>query len=383
MTYVPTVLFVDDDVDLTAGLRLMLRKERFRVLTCNSPFEALEILAREPIDVVVSDDQMPLMSGAELLAKLRDEYPDVVRILLTGQTDIKRAVNAVNDASVFRFLLKPCDRPFLVATIEAALASGMSLPPARLEEQRVFEEELSQLWLAHQPIYERNGSVAGFELLMRSSSPSFRGPEQLIAMASLLERSADLDRSVGNRAVYAAEALGDRLLFVNVDPPSLGRDDLFAPLLPQAHHIVLEITERDARGEKKQLEARIRELKEMGFRVAVDDLGSGYAGLNSVVELSPDIVKLDMELIRDVDQSFVKRRLVHSLCDAAEDLGIKVVAEGIERLAELDATFEAGCHYFQGYLLGRPGRDPVSLAWPRSSRSARPPARSHSWLPGI
>ena len=168
MTHVPTVLFVDDDVDLTAGLRLMLRKERFRVLTCNSPFEALEILAREPIDVVVSDDQMPVMSGAELLAKLRDEYPDVVRILLTGQTDIKRAVNAVNDASVFRFLLKPCDRPFLVATIEAAFASGISLPPARLEEQRIFEEELSQLWLAHQPIYQRNGSVAGFELLMRN-----------------------------------------------------------------------------------------------------------------------------------------------------------------------------------------------------------------------
>jgi EAL domain-containing protein (putative c-di-GMP-specific phosphodiesterase class I) len=271
----------------------------------------------------------------------------------------------VNDASVFRFLLKPCDPGFLVSTLEAAFASG---PPPRVgmeEEQRLFDDALSQMWLAHQPIYDRIGDIAGFELLLRSAAPGFRGPEPLLAMASALERTAELERFFSRHALAIAEALSERLVFINVDPPALGRDDLFAPLVPHAHHVVLEITERDERGDPLLLARRIRALKELGFKVAVDDLGSGYAGLNAVVDLAPDIIKLDMQLIRDVHQSFVKQRLIRSVCDAAHDLGIEVVAEGIERLEELDATFDAGCHYFQGYLLGRPAKEPATAAWPR------------------
>jgi EAL domain-containing protein (putative c-di-GMP-specific phosphodiesterase class I) len=361
----PTVLFVDDDVDLTKTLALTLRRERFRVLTANSGADALEVLSRRPIDVVVSDDQMPAMTGSELLARVRASWPSVVRILLTGQTDIRRAASAVNDANVFRFLLKPCDPGFLVSTLEAAFAASPPPVACKEDEQRQFDDALSQMWLAHQPIYDRAGDVAGFELLLRSASTSFRGPEPLLAMASALQRTAELERSFSRRALVIAEVLAERLVFINVDPPALARDDLFTPLVPHAHHIVLEITERDERGDPLQLARRIRALKGLGFKVAVDDLGSGYAGLNAVVDLAPDIVKLDMKLIRDVHQSFVKQRLIRSVCEAAHDLSIKVVAEGIERLEELDATFDAGCHYFQGYLLGRPAREPARATWPR------------------
>lgn len=365
-----SVLFVDDDVDLTRGIALALRREPFRVLTSNDPIEALQIVARESVDVVVSDDQMPQMGGAELLSALRGSHPHVVRILLTGQTDIRRAATAINDAGVFRFLLKPFDRALLVATLSAAFSTADALAPIdRREEELRFDAALEHLWMAQQPIYDRTGHVAGFELLMRSAAPDFGGPEHLIGMAKVLDRSVELDRSVGDRAVFAAAALVDHLIFVNVDPPSLSRGELFTPLLPHARHIVLEITERDARGEPKALARRIAELKALGFKVAVDDLGSGHAGLNSVVDLSPDIVKLDMNLIRDVDESFVKQRLVRSVCDAARDLSIRVVAEGIERVAELDATYDAGCDYFQGYLLGRPAREPVVARWPRAAPS--------------
>lgn len=361
----PTVLFVDDDVDLTKTLALSLRRERFHILTANSGAAALEVLSSRSVDVVVSDDQMPAMTGSELLARIRASWPNVVRILLTGQTDIRRAASAVNDASVFRFLLKPCEPGFLVSTLEAAFAAAPTRDVGKEEEQRLFDDALSQLWLAHQPIYERSGDVAGFELLLRSASPSFRGPEPLLAMATALGRTAELERTFSRRALVIAEALAERLVFINVDPPALAREDLFVPLVPHAHHIVLEITERDERGDPLELARRIRALKALGFKVAVDDLGSGYAGLNAVVDLAPDIVKLDMQLIRDVHQSFVKQRLIRSVCEAAHDLSIKVVAEGIERLEELDATFEAGCHYFQGYLLGRPAREPTQAAWPR------------------
>lgn len=363
-----TVLFVDDDVDLTRAIALALRREPFRVLTTNDPLEALRIVAAQPVDVVVSDDRMPSMCGAELLAAIRARHPHIVRILLTGQTDIRRAATAINDAEVFRFLLKPFDRALLVATLAAALSTAEPLARAELREDSLrFDAALEQLWLAHQPIYDRAGRVAAFELLMRSAAPDFRGPEHMIGMAKVLERCVELDRSVGDRAECAAENLREHLVFVNVDPPSLARSDLFTPLLPHAQHVVLEITERDALGEPGVLAQRIGELKALGFKVAVDDLGSGHAGLNSVVDLSPDIVKLDMGLVRGVDGSFVKRTLVRSVCEAARNLSIQVVAEGIETLAELDATFEAGCDYFQGYLLGRPSREPVGLGWPRGA----------------
>lgn len=382
----PTVLFVDDDTDLTKTIALTLRKERFQTITANSAAAALEVLRTRHVDVVVSDDQMPITSGAELLTKVRATWPSVVRILLTGQTDIRRAANAVNDASVFRFLLKPCEPHLLLSTLEAAFASSQwqadalasplsgVRPAVQEEDATAFDDALAHLWLAHQPIYGREGDVAGFELLLRSAAEGFRGPEALLEMANLLDRKADLERSVGRRALVAAQTLSDRLVFVNVDPPSLARDDLFEPLVPHAHHVVLEITERDERGDPFELARRIKRLKSMGFKVAVDDLGSGYAGLNAVVDLAPDIVKLDMKLIRDVHQSFVKQRLIRSVCEAAGDLGISVVAEGIERLEELDATFDAGCDLFQGYLLGRPAREPLAATWPRLHRE--PSARS-------
>jgi len=370
---VRTVLFVDDDDDVTRGLALALRRERFRTLTTSSPEEALRIVECETVDVIVSDDQMPNISGSELLARVRAAHPDIVRILLTGQTDIRRAASAVNEAGVFRFLLKPYDRTLLVETLHMAFASAESLYTRdRFENARVFDGALERLWLAHQPIFGRDGRVVGFELLMRSSCPEFRSPEHVIALAKVLDRGIELDRSIGRRAASVAEALRDRLLFVNVDPPSVWRDELFAPLLPHAHHVVLEITERDARGDAAKMATRILELKKLGFMVAVDDLGAGHAGLNAVVELMPDIVKLDMTLIRDVDQSYVKRRLVRSVCEAARDLGIRVVAEGVERIEELDTTFDAGCDYFQGYLLGRPCREPAYGTWPRAAPRVPP-----------
>ncbi|MBL8742521.1 MAG: response regulator, partial [Myxococcales bacterium] len=141
----PTVLFVDDDADLTRSIALALRRAPFRTLTTNAPEAALALLASEHVDVVVSDDQMPGMSGAELLTVVRSRYPSLMRILLTGQQDIRRAMNAVNDASVFRFLLKPCDTQSLVATVEAALAAKAELAPEPGHDGKLLDDWIGQL----------------------------------------------------------------------------------------------------------------------------------------------------------------------------------------------------------------------------------------------
>jgi hypothetical protein len=101
---------------------------------------------------------------------------------------------------------------------------------------------------------------------------------------------------------------------------------------------------------------RISALRELGFRIAVDDLGAGYAGLTSFARLRPEIVKLDMSLIRGVDQDPTRQHLIRSLNGACRDLGIRVVAEGVETKEERDTLVALGSNLLQGYLFSKPAR---------------------------
>ena len=92
----------------------------------------------------------------------------------------------------------------------------------------------------------------------------------------------------------------------------------------------------------------------MGFRIAVDDLGAGYAGLTSFAVLDPDIVKVDMNLVRGIESSAVKRRLVSSVVSLCREMEMMLVAEGVETAAERDVLSDLGCDLFQGFLFARP-----------------------------
>ncbi len=137
------------------------------------------------------------------------------------------------------------------------------------------------------------------------------------------------------------------------DPELMDRS---APLSRVAARVVLEVTERTALEEVSGIEARVEQLREMGFRLAVDDLGAGYAGLASFARIEPDVVKLDMSLVRGVDVSPLKQSVVRSVVGLSAELGIDVISEGIELPAERDALAALGCHLFQGYLFGKPER---------------------------
>lgn len=101
---------------------------------------------------------------------------------------------------------------------------------------------------------------------------------------------------------------------------------------------------------------RIAKLRELGFRIALDDLGSGYAGLTSFALLEPEFVKLDMSLVRDVHQSATKRKIIGAMVRLCHDMGKQIVAEGVESREERDALVECGCDLLQGYLFAKPGR---------------------------
>lgn len=115
------VLLVDDDIRVVDGLKRELRKEPYDVLTAISAAEALEKLSHEPVDVIVSDQQMPGMSGLDLLAIVSRDYADIVPMVLTGHATLQMAVRAINEGLIYRFFVKPCNQADLAASIRHAL----------------------------------------------------------------------------------------------------------------------------------------------------------------------------------------------------------------------------------------------------------------------
>ena len=148
-TMQPKVLFVDDEPHVIEALRRVLQKAPYEILTASSADEALYILAQAAVDVIVSDERMPGMSGSEFLATVRHTYPDTVRILLTGHASLEAAVRAINEGEVYRFLTKPCNEGDLTLAIEHALQRKESMvasqqPLAGAERQSAPLHELEQ-----------------------------------------------------------------------------------------------------------------------------------------------------------------------------------------------------------------------------------------------
>jgi len=168
----------------------------------------------------------------------------------------------------------------------------------------------------------------------------------------------DLGRAIRLAATEPAHRMPEgAMLFVNLHTQDLLDENLFDPEMPiarMANRVVLEITERSSLHAIRDVQARIARLRAMGFRIAVDDLGAGYAGLTSFAQLEPEVVKLDMSLVRGVHAQPTKQTLVRTMITMCRELGMQVVAEGIETPDERDAIVEAGCDLLQGYLFARP-----------------------------
>jgi EAL domain-containing protein (putative c-di-GMP-specific phosphodiesterase class I) len=126
---------------------------------------------------------------------------------------------------------------------------------------------------------------------------------------------------------------------------------------------VLEITERAALEEVGNVRSRIATLRELGYRIAIDDLGAGYSGLASFAQLEPEAVKFDMFLVRDVHREPTKRKLLQSMMTLFREMGKLVIAEGVETPEERDTLAEIGCDLMQGYLFARPGKPFPEVRW--------------------
>ncbi len=370
------VLLVEDDPIVRLAYMKVLRTSGLDLETACDGVEALEKVRGGSFDAVVSDINMPRLSGIEFLRALRELSLDVPVVLVTGGPALETAVRAV-EYGAYRYLTKPVDIEALASTVRGAAEAGQrarerrslpsqaAMPPLvaaseEIDTAQTFEDSLAQLWVAFQPIVDwRRRQIYGYEALVRSDGP-FARPSDLLSAAEKLSRLTDLGRLIRRKvAAHAAACPPGALLFVNLHARDLEDPELLdrtSPLGQVAHDVVLEVTERTALEEVSDISTRVGQLREMGYRLAVDDLGAGYAGLASFARIEPDVVKLDMSLVRGVDVSPLKQSVVRSVVGLAQDLGIEVVSEGIEAAAERDALADLGCRLFQGYLFGKPER---------------------------
>jgi EAL domain-containing protein (putative c-di-GMP-specific phosphodiesterase class I) len=207
-----------------------------------------------------------------------------------------------------------------------------------------------------QPIWDlRSHATVGYEALSRFPILG-RGPAEVFADACDLGIGIEVELDAVARSLEIMSRLpACAYLAINVGPATLADPrlaELVALLRPE--QTVLEITEHERIEDYPGLLSSLRGLSAMGVRLAIDDVGTGFAGFERILRLEPDILKLDRVLVRDVDSSPEKQAMVAGLLAFAEQVGITVVAEGVETAGERTALANLGVHHAQGYLLARP-----------------------------
>ena len=198
--------------------------------------------------------------------------------------------------------------------------------------------------------------IFGYEALARGVMRSLRSPEVMFDVAAEADLVWELSRLCRSRAIEGIDARlrDNELLFINVDPHDFSDPAFNEHEVKYPHRVVIEITERTAIKDYPKFRERLKAFREKGFRFAVDDAGSGYAGLGSIANLEPDFIKLDISLINAIDTNFIKQNLVETMVRFANDHGAMVIAEGVERAEEFKTVKELGVHLVQGFFLHRP-----------------------------
>jgi EAL domain-containing protein (putative c-di-GMP-specific phosphodiesterase class I) len=370
------VLLIDDDFSVRKMHAKVLSRAGFSIEASASGAHALGLVERGlRVGAIVTDLHMPGIDGLSFMRAVRKVDLDVPVIVVTGYPSLESAVRVIEYGG-FRYLTKPAPATELVGAVRSAVSMHrLALLKRRALElyeserwhfgdraglEATFEQAIDQLWMAFQPIVNyRKREIIGYEALVRSTHPQLGTPGPLIGAAERLGRVGELGQRIRRHVADAVIAAPiETSIFVNMHSADLNDDTLYSKssaLYACAPRVVLEITERSSLERVSDVKSRAEALKQLGYKLAIDDLGAGYAGLSSFSQIDPDIAKLDMSLVRDIDNSPQKQKIVRSMLQVCtQELGVSVVCEGVETVAERDVLDELGSEALQGYLFGRP-----------------------------
>jgi EAL domain-containing protein (putative c-di-GMP-specific phosphodiesterase class I)/AmiR/NasT family two-component response regulator len=380
------VVLIDDEPANLALLMQLLRRKGLRNLHAISDSrQALTYVSDNDPDLVLLDLQMPGIDGYELLAALREQAAgSYLPVLVLTADTTHQAINRALDLGARDFVTKPFDIDEVTLRVRNLLETkelhntlrhhNISLRRQLGDFERAAESEeevrqavldrvsgvlaTGEIAMVFQPIVQIPGdNVVGCEALARFHQQPRQGPDRWFADAERVGLGIQLELlAVANALARLPELPAQMFMAVNVSPPTALAVELHH-LLDQVdgERIVLELTEHVPVEDYEAVDAGLSELRRRGVRLASDDTGAGYAGFRHLLGLSPDIIKLDISLSRDIDQDPVRRALAGALVAFARDVHAQVIAEGVENSRELNTLGGLNVPWLQGFHLGRPG----------------------------
>ncbi|MGZ8566079.1 MAG: EAL domain-containing protein [Actinomycetota bacterium] len=382
------VLVADDEPALRGALADLLAQEDHVLLVgaAADADEAIDLASRERPDVALVDVKMPAGGGARAAREIQRISPDTRVIALSAFEDrptvlemlragaVGYLVKGTGAEEIVRSILRVADggtslSSEVVGGIVAELASQLRREEiereafeARRHEIRRFTEG-EGLSMVFQPIMHlETRALVGVEALARFRSIPLRPPQDWFAEAVNLELGVLLELAAIRQAIAALPRVPPgAYLSVNCSHRTAPAPELAELLEPVGPRIVVEITEHEAIDDYDQLSVSLDRLRQLGVRIAIDDAGAGFASLRHALLLAPDIVKVDISLTRNIDQDRGRRALASALISFADEMGMSIVAEGIESESELGTLLELGVGFGQGYYLAEPGPLPVAV----------------------
>jgi EAL domain-containing protein (putative c-di-GMP-specific phosphodiesterase class I)/CheY-like chemotaxis protein len=397
------VMVVDDDEAVLSLLSDVITSDGTVevVGTARDPREASDLAERSRPDVALVDVRMPGGGGPVAARGIRRGSPGTRVVAVSAETN-PDVIMSMLDAGAMGFVGKdePIDQllravhrsmdgrssisvPQIEATTEllAEHVSKLETRKAKDAADRIARAIVGpSLHMVFQPIVELiGGRVVGVEALARFAEKPRRMPEAWFADAAKVGLLAELELVAIDRALAELYRIpNDVYVSINLSPKTVGSEEL-RDLLDgvDGRQIVVEMTEQTQIKDYTELAAQLLPLRERGIRLAIDDVGAGFSSLERVVRLAPDIMKLDRSTVTGVAEDPVRKSLIERLVSFSDEVGMSVIAEGIETREDLDVLRTLYVPYGQGFHLGRPG--PIPQGWEQPS-TVWPGQHAFSWL---
>ena len=381
------VMIADDEDSVRSTLSSLLSSEPDIVVVgeASDAEGAIEMAASRRPAVAVLDVRMPHGGGLRAASEITERSPETRVLALSGLEDADSILEMI-DAGASAYVSKGDDTEKIIEAIHR-LADEHEGKVLRLSERPPLEEVFRDTgWmdrrrdrtrrikeviraggprLVYQPIFDvTDGKCVGAEALSRFDASPAKTPETWFAEADQVGLQVELELTVVRKALDDLHRFDpDAFVSVNVSPGTCRSEDLVDAIERSSpRRIILEITEHAQIPDYEPITTCLEPLRARGLRMAVDDTGAGFSSMKHVLGFSPELIKLDIELCRDVESDLARRALVRALVRFATSVDADIVAEGIDSQAQLFALRDAGVRYGQGSLLGRPESLPGSGA---------------------
>ncbi|MDP2654775.1 MAG: EAL domain-containing protein [Candidatus Omnitrophota bacterium] len=364
------ILLVDDEKPLTQMLAMLLETRGYDVDVANSGREALQKVSPH-LDLIILDLILQDFNGFEICRRLKeDEWTNHIPIIILSAHSLHADKVEGLYLGADDFLAKPCEYEELFARMEAVMRRGNGKAPTNeqrqqdsiiLELRKILDEALVTPYF--QPIYVFDPlRLLGVELLTRPRTTGLlASPETFFKQAVRFGMYPELELLSWSKALpLVGPFLKTEKIFLNCNPYFIESIDFERVLkIFESNHIppknvVLEITERSAIADFDLFYQKLQIYRKHGFSFAVDDVGGGYASLESIAETRPEVIKIDRNITRNLSHDPYKRSIIKFVVSFCKENGIIPVAEGIENKDDLQLVRDLGVTGGQGYYLFRP-----------------------------